>query len=78
MINQTSSDASIRTRHATVEQASVRKIKNPGSHTKVRNIALSKSEQRRKVQGDVLSVERKDIMHDSASQRKNSRLNCFK
>lgn len=78
MINQTSSDATIRTRHATVEQASVRKRKNPRSHTNVGNIALSKSEQRGKVRGDVLSMERNDIMHDSASQRKNSRPNCFK
>lgn len=72
IINKTSSNASIRTRHATAEQASVRKKKSPRSHTRVGNIALSKSEQRRKARGDVLSMERKDIMQDSASQTKNS------
>lgn len=78
MTSQTSLDASIQTEHATANQESGRKRKGPGSLTKARNIALSKGEQRKGVQGDVLSVERKDTMQSSASQKINSQLSSSK
>ena len=72
MTNQISLDASIQTRHATVDQANVRRRKSPRSHIRAKSIILLRSEPRKKVWGDVLSVERKDIMHGSASKKRNS------
>ena len=78
MTSQTSLDASIQTKHATINLGSGRKRKSPRSLTRARDIDLSKGEQRKRVQGDALSVERKDTIQSSATQRKNSQLNSSK